>query len=436
MKRTLLSALSSHRLLRSSCTAIAVGCAACALGACGDDIGSSEQHATDSFQNPTEHGELLFGVPHETQFDESHRFHSWTFSLTDDAELELATHIKTSNLDTVMYLYRRDPGTESWGHNIANNDDHGGLESFISGTFGAGEYRIKVKASKIYMQGHFILQGQCDGAGCPVPPGGECSPENPSTLPAQTGFAPSCPAKLQEVLLAPATAMFTAGTTYAERCERGAIVGKAVDYYHDYWDGLMGWEDFTDGEDVSLNTSVSLHEEGGAVVSVSTAWGDEDTVTFVFDAAGELIVYFHDEQSPSAGWFCAEPGEPAVAEPDVECVGRSIHYGPHQADDVRHAEGTTSLADDEPFVDYYYLIPALQDFVATYGLSETEIVTYSFDYWGMRYGDNLGTRLELSAAAGQAATYFVGDEDYGNYTHLFTRADASGTTFVCWSGAY
>ena len=65
-----------------------------------------------------------------------------------------------------------------------------------------------------------------------------------------------------------------------------------------------------------------IEKSAGTKVSVSYG-GDEDTVTFVFDAAGSLIVAHWSNQSPEATWFCGVDVR-MPNEPDAECVGTFI----------------------------------------------------------------------------------------------------------------
>ena len=125
--------------------ALAAGCAA-------DDKGEEDNPFTDldkadSFANPTPHGTIPYNVRQIAAFSSNARFHSWNFTLTDDAAVDLATDIATPNLDTVMYLYRRAPGATSWGAFKFKNDDDGDLlSSRLTKNLGAGEYRVIVKA--------------------------------------------------------------------------------------------------------------------------------------------------------------------------------------------------------------------------------------------------------------------------------------------------
>ena len=418
--------------LRAIPIAVATSCCALALGACSSDaIGVAEENVTDSFAQPTEHGEMVFGMPNMASFDASHRFHAWTFVLGAEASIEIVTELKTMNLDTIMYMYSRPLGAAEWGSYVAKNDDHADtLASRIAGTYGAGEYRIVVKGAKINLQGHFAVNGSCDGAGCPAPPGGECSVATPAVLPAATDFTASCPAKLQNVLLAPVQSSLSSGVLYSQRCDHGALIGNAIDFYREYWDAIMGWGEFTYGDaDPSLDIGATFHGDAGAVVYVS-AGGDEDTLRFVFGPGNQLLMHYHDEQSSTAEYYCGEAGEAAAQEPDIECIGQSIVYGPHRLEKEEHIEGAASLSEDEPFADYYYLLPVLRDFVTTYGLADTDVVSYAADYWDVPWGDVLGSTVEFSLGA-TTATYFIGDEDYGNFTNIFTRTDGAATMFVC-----
>lgn len=121
----------------------------------------------DSFYRPTEHGALSFSAANPARFEEDALFHAWDFSLDGDAWIELRTET-TGNLDTVAYLYHRQPGATSWGRYIAKNDDHeDNLWSLISADVSAGEFRLLVKPFKTQMRGEFTVWAQCEGAGCP-----------------------------------------------------------------------------------------------------------------------------------------------------------------------------------------------------------------------------------------------------------------------------
>jgi hypothetical protein len=138
-----------------------------------DDKGEEEAPFTDaekddSFEVPIEHGALSFQAANPTEFGSLARFHSWTFELGGDAKLELATTSLDEDRDTVLYLYRREPGAASWGRNIAKDDDGGGGGlSRIMHQGDAAEYRIKVKGFTLDEVGAFAVAAACEGGGCP-----------------------------------------------------------------------------------------------------------------------------------------------------------------------------------------------------------------------------------------------------------------------------
>ncbi len=122
----------------------------------------------DLFFAPTEHGTLSFAELNDATIKDHALFHAWDFTLSDDATVILTTHT-TKVLDTVAYLYRRDPGTSSWGHYIAKNDDYmRTVESRVAKDLPAGEYRLLVKPYKSEARGSFSVSGECRGTGCPT----------------------------------------------------------------------------------------------------------------------------------------------------------------------------------------------------------------------------------------------------------------------------
>ncbi|MDX1746776.1 MAG: hypothetical protein R3324_12620, partial [Halobacteriales archaeon] len=80
---------------------------ACGSGDASDNKGSEEapltDGKTDSFFQPTEHGDASFTIANRATITEDQSFHAWTFELTGEATIELKTEISTRNLDTVMY---------------------------------------------------------------------------------------------------------------------------------------------------------------------------------------------------------------------------------------------------------------------------------------------------------------------------------------------
>jgi len=146
------------------------------LFACSGTQGKGEESempvfgSTDSWRSPTVHGNLVFGEKSSAEFKEGSFYHAWDFVLTGPAEvfLEIDPYDNyETDFDTVMYLYKREPGTTNWGSYIARNDDcDGNLWSRLDEHLGPGQYRIMIKGYKKSLRGRFNLKGSCDGPGC------------------------------------------------------------------------------------------------------------------------------------------------------------------------------------------------------------------------------------------------------------------------------
>ena len=85
-----------RRLAPLTFFALSVGAVACAGQ---DEVGSGSSDVTDSFRNPTDHGELQFGVPNDAEFTDEDRYHAWRFTLSAEAEIDLTTQLIAHNLD-------------------------------------------------------------------------------------------------------------------------------------------------------------------------------------------------------------------------------------------------------------------------------------------------------------------------------------------------
>jgi len=157
---------------------------------------------SDSFFDPTPHGTLRFGPENPADFAEGQLFHTWSFTTTGEAKVDLRTNVG-QNVDTVMYLYHRsDPG-DSWGHYVAKNDDFdGNIWSRITLDAEAGEYRVIVKPFKRALRGSFAVEAACDGDGCPSADA-TCSPDAYEPVDDTTGFTNTCAEALQAVLGSP-----------------------------------------------------------------------------------------------------------------------------------------------------------------------------------------------------------------------------------------
>jgi len=80
----------------------------------GEESPLPDDGRADSFYSPTEHGEILYGVPSEAEFTENSLYHVWDFVLQGQAELVIRVVPRADNFDTVMYLYRWEEGATSW----------------------------------------------------------------------------------------------------------------------------------------------------------------------------------------------------------------------------------------------------------------------------------------------------------------------------------
>jgi len=87
------------------------------------------------------------------------------------------------------------------------------------------------------------------------------------------------------------------------------------------------------------------------------------------------------------------------------------------------------LDDDDAFADYYFFLPVLREFGQTYGIADSDPITYAADYWFQR-SDQYGGTITFNAN-GTEATYFIGERDYGNWTYMFTRTVGDATEFIC-----
>ncbi len=296
---------------------------ATSLLACGADKGAedeplSEDGKADSFYKPTEHGQLVFDAPNAAAISDAERFHSWTFTLTDEATVSLRTAV-SNNLDTVMYLYRRDAGsTGSFGSYIEKNDDHedDSLYSQIDLDAGAGEYRVVVKAFKTAMKGPFELGATCTGAGCPGP--SACVADQFGTMPSASAMiSEACATSLIDGMSTRSTTSNTTTVTESQTCSLDGVAKRSADLYRAYWQDLTGWDDFKGGDaNIALEVTTTAH--GMATEVTVDAPYDEDSMTFVYGPGGTLLSLYQSNQSPDAQSFCSSTG--TVAAPDASCM--------------------------------------------------------------------------------------------------------------------
>jgi hypothetical protein len=149
--------------------AIAIAAASLSTACAADSVGTSSDYATDTWAQPTLHGELSFERSNRAEFTDAQRFHGWYFTLSADAEVVLETAPIAPNLDTVMYLYTADAEGNKYGSYLAKNDDAAEttMASRLTEALPAGTYFVQVKAAHELMTGRFDVVTDCTGDGCP-----------------------------------------------------------------------------------------------------------------------------------------------------------------------------------------------------------------------------------------------------------------------------
>lgn len=150
-------------------------------------------------------------------------------------------------MDTVMYLYRRDAGETHWGSYILRNDDHGEtMLSRMKEELGAGEYRVMVKGYKDHIRGQFSVAASCEGEGCPVKEA--CDPDTVEhSIPRMRGYGAACVAQMGDILGAVPESTRSIFVTQKDYCSLPDNARYAWEFYYNYWDGLLGWEDLAWG---------------------------------------------------------------------------------------------------------------------------------------------------------------------------------------------
>ncbi len=383
----------------------AVGIAACS----GSDIDSQAANMKDSWASPTAHGELQFGVDNPAQFTENNRFHAWTVTLSDVAEVALSTKLFTQNLDSVMYLYKE--GTSAY---VAKNDDYqGNPESRIAESLQAGRYTIVVKAVKTFQTGSFALSGTCSGAGCPKQED-QCLGDGPMTMPVVTSYSVVCESALYDILMTPeATPPAGCGAKLKERAQA---------YYAEYWDEIWSYAELADGDEPSV--TLSYKPNAGAVVGVDLG-GDEDAMDFVFDAEGNLLFYFQHNQSPDWAWFCPEDIE-QVVEPDEDCVMDIVSHQGYGVEDITEGQGSVSVGDDLSHLPRQ-VAAAIADYTDDH-IEVGTVVEFSYELWNSNWA--VGAEVAFSCTQRQHMSYVIlGDPNWG--MRLTYLTDEDGTSLVC-----
>lgn len=396
--------------------------------ACVADKGAEDdpliEGKADSFYSPTNHGQLTFGAPNRAEISEAERFHAWTFTLTAAATVSVRTEI-SNNLDTVMYLYRRDAGsTGSFGSYVEKNDDHGdGIYSQIDFEGEPGEYRVIIKAFKSAQRGPFAVNGSCEGAGCPGP--ATCVADQFDPLPDSTAkFSAAC---ASDLLAAMTTRTGSEGTVEVPEtavCSLDGLAKRSVDLFRAYWDEVGGWDAFKNGED-DLPLEVTTTTRGTTTTVTIDAPFDEDAITFTYGTAGRLLTLYQHNQSPDIRTFCDQAG--TIAAPSEGCVELMRDALVHASAEMTGSGSTTcesAVGQLPPLVD-----APVCEFTYKFNLADTAPVSYQYRSWRSDEG-LLGTEVTLGSG-GNTATYYVGST-HSSTTKIFATKSGATTEFGCY----
>ena len=142
------------------------------LTACATDPALQSGHLegkTDGFPDARDRGLLVFDHAYDVTSYSADRAYAWEFTL--DGEASIAIRTAGDEIDTDLFLFRRDVGSSEWGMYLERNDDFGGkLTSQIDLPAATpGEYRVVVMSSYYQEEGSFVLSAECAGT-CPPPP--------------------------------------------------------------------------------------------------------------------------------------------------------------------------------------------------------------------------------------------------------------------------
>lgn len=396
-------------------------------GGKGEESPMPEEGSADSWKSPTHHGDLLFGKANQSEFNATQMYHSWTFTLSGPASVMLRVYPHADNFDTVMYLYQQADSTQNWGRYIARNDDHDKYPwSLIEKDLGAGQFKVMLKGYKQSLRGRFDLMAECSGTGCPKVEA--CDPDTFQSLPDQTGVGASCVEKMLAVLQAPVLSTSRQDISKEDRCLLSGSTQLAWDYYYYYFEDLVGWEDlvYDPEEPFTLEVSAKSFGDAGAFVGVDYG-GDEMAMDFLFDGAGNLLMYYQHNQSPDVGWFCKDPGEKSIEEPGEDCAfGFLMHMtSSGEPDPEVRSTVTAKQLPSEPLPELVkYAIGRYQEYTS---IDDETSIAYTFTIWTSEE-DGQGLRVTVSADGHPEITYYLGS---GYRGHLYVTIGPDGTEFTC-----
>ena len=253
----------------------------------------------DSFRNPTVHGNIEWGKTHKPKFsEETGYFHAYDFEIRGEAEVTLESKRSSKTMDTVMYLYKYNDQSNSWGSYIAKNDDKSGRTqfSFLKEDLRSGRYRVLLKPyRKTSTKGNGIFKflGDCDGLGCVSGP----------DLPQPSLSASSeCVSAIASVLESNVIATESLSKTVAPGEDVANEYDLAVQlFFQTNQDSLEYILD--SGGMADFNLRVRQAEFGK---SVSLWTGYERETVYLFDTFGRLLMAQHtwEGEGDVAEYFC------------------------------------------------------------------------------------------------------------------------------------
>jgi hypothetical protein len=373
-----------------------------AVTACVDQKGDEEDIPVDgkddSFVNPSHHGVMKFGVDNSATITATEGFHTWTFTLSGSASVQLDAVAGSANLDTVMYLYKRTSSTASWGAYIEKNDDASDdtTSSRIKKTFSKGEYRVLVKGYKRAMRGELDVRATCTGSGCPT---STCTAA--AQLPAITEYGGNCGTRIAKVYeFASVDSQVNSDVDYADRCSLSELERLGVDFYVSLFgvDGINA-----DRLEVSVRKLRGTGANGGSIVDVGDG-GDESTVSFVFDSSNKLLLHFWHNQSPEVGFYCRTSGA-VVSLPDAEsCASSLVSDLPHNAGN-ESVVNLTAAPNNLPVGLGAEVSKPMQRYAAKHGTAASTALTVAGAKWTLFGGK--ASRLEVSAPNAPKTTFLA-----------------------------
>tara|TARA_R110002073_G_scaffold241497_3_gene403425 strand:+ start:125287 stop:126540 length:1254 start_codon:yes stop_codon:yes gene_type:complete len=378
--------------------------AASILPSCAADDGKGDEDnaldiyesKTDSFRNPTEHGDLLFGVPQFASLQEDAGFHAWDFDLTDDAKVNLETILKTANLDTVMYLYKFDETRGRYGAYKYKNDDANPetVASALSKNLDAGSYRVLVKGFKSKLRGDFEIAAECDGAGCSK---STCDATSLAGLDADV--SDSCGELFSAALSGKSLGRTSTTIALADRCSLPPNVAAAAEEYVNYWDGIGFDLEFEGPDAVELNISWESYDNGALYVGIDFG-GDEDGMDYLINRDGQVIAHYQHNQSPDHTLYC--DGLEEFLE-DGECFFEYTANFPHDPSDERSVDATVTLDDVDSLGERTAEL-AVQAYAAELGLSDDDDISVDGQVWDLGGSDSAG-RITVKTSGEDAFVY-------------------------------